>query len=58
MANAKKCDKCGKLYELPEKKVGLNIFENYEADGKVLTRSIDLCEECEEAIKNIIEGEE
>lgn len=52
MANAKKCDKCGKLYEMPEKKTGLNVFENYETeDGRVLTRSIDLCEECEEKAK-------
>lgn len=58
MANAKKCDKCGKLYEIAEKKTGLNVFENYEDEGRILTRAIDLCEECEETIHNIINEEE
>lgn len=58
MANAKKCDKCGKLYELAEKKTGLSIYENYEKDGKIITRAIDLCEECEGIVKNIINEEE
>lgn len=59
MANAKKCDKCGKLYEIVEKKIGLSIYENYETeDGKTATRSFDLCEECGEAVKNFITEEE
>ena len=43
MANAKKCDKCGKLYELPICNDAIRIKMDF---GYLGDRYVDLCDEC------------
>lgn len=58
MAIAKKCDKCGVLYEKTTVKPRLSVYENtVREDGREITKGFDLCEDCCEVVLKFIIGE-
>lgn len=51
MANAKKCDICGKLYETPRCNDVVRIYMDFEYLGD---RSVDLCDDCYNKLCNFV----
>lgn len=58
MAYAKKCDRCGKLYEKQTPKLQtIGEFKTYGISWTmdIMNKEIDLCPGCEESFKNWFE---
>lgn len=57
MADAKKCDRCGKFYEEPKINTAIGAYPNGRPITSVdintygLSRSIDICPECEKEFR-------
>jgi len=51
MANAKKCDICGKLYELPVCNDAVRIYFDF---GYLGDRCVDLCDDCYNKLCNFV----
>lgn len=54
MANAKKCDRCGRLYEIPKKAYPYTVSVKRTYNDTFLLS--DICPECAEMLKNWWEG--
>lgn len=48
MADAKKCDRCGRFYSLHDKDI--SVFKVGHRNHHGIFLAIDLCEECQEAL--------
>lgn len=59
MANAKKCDKCGKYYDWYQNKNEINSVVMANTDSKrhyVLVKLIEFCPECMEEFELFVKG--
>ena len=55
MANAKKCDRCGKLYEIPRESRKIGVSRDTNKSGY---NFIDLCPDCQSSLEDWIENKE
>ena len=55
MANAKKCDRCGKLYEIPRESHKIGVSRDTNKSGY---KFMDLCPDCQSSLEDWIENKE
>ena len=55
MGNAKKCDRCGNLFEVPKKKQEYRIMKISLTSADRHSQTLDLCSECRESLKKWFE---
>lgn len=55
MANAKKCDRCGKLYEIPRESRKIGVSRDTNKSGY---NFMDLCTDCQSSLEDWIENKE
>lgn len=55
MANAKKCDRCGKLYEIPRESRKIGVSRDTNKSGY---NFMDLCPDCQSSLEDWIESKE